>query len=68
MSEEIKDATQAMDIASKAVQKAGIMFSFINSAKKENAYWIVEVVTFTGRYIVRINASTGEVVEFRPVT
>lgn len=65
---EVKDVMQAMDIATKAIQKAGIMYSWIINVKKENAYWIVEVAAFSGRYIVKISASTGEVVEFGSVT
>jgi len=68
MSNEIKDATQAMDIANKTAQKAGIIYWFITGVRKENTYWIVEIAGLSGRYIVRINASTGEVVDFRPVS
>ena len=66
MSNEIKDATQAMDIANKAAQKAGMIYWFITGTKKENTYWVVEITTLSGRYMLRINTSTGEVVDFRP--
>ncbi|MCM8764712.1 MAG: hypothetical protein NC830_05085 [Candidatus Omnitrophica bacterium] len=67
MSSEIKDATQAMDIAHKVVQKAGMILWIVTGARRENTHWIVEVSSLAGRYTVRINALTGEVVEFRPV-
>jgi len=62
---EVKDVMQAMDIATKAVKKAGLMFAWINNVKKEDTYWIVEVAGLVGRYIVKISVPTGEVVEFR---
>jgi hypothetical protein len=65
---EVKDVMQAMDIATKAVKKAGLMFAWINNVKKEDTYWIVEVAGLVGRYIVKISVSTGEVVEFRSAT
>ena len=67
MSDEI-NATRAMDIANQAMQKAGWTYKLITGVRKENTHWIVTVFTLGGGYyIVKINASTGEIVELSTV-
>lgn len=67
MSSQVKDAREAIDIAHKIAQKAGLVFWFVSGAKKENDYWVAQVTTLADIYIVKINALTGEVVEFSPI-
>lgn len=67
MSSEVKEATQAMDIARKAADKAGLVFHQVLSAKRRDGFWLVQLRSLTDRFIVKINALTGEVVEFSPV-
>ena len=64
---EVKEAIQAMDLAQKAASKAGLVYYWVTSARRENGYWVVEVRSLLGSYIVRINALTGEIIEFVPV-
>lgn len=63
MSSEVKGATQAMAIAQNAARAAGLYFIYIYNAKKEDNFWIISMACLPGDYIVKIDASTGEVVE-----
>jgi len=59
----VKDAFAAMDIARQALEKARVVLYSITSARKENNAWLVEASIFFTRYIVRIDANTGDVIE-----
>ena len=64
MTEEIKDAFVAMDYARKALDKAGINFYTIDSVKKEEKVWLVMASGFLTEYTIRIDATTGDILEF----
>jgi len=67
MSDEIKDATQAMDIAQKAMEKAGWTYYMVTGVRMEGSTWIVELSTFGGKFQVTVSATTGDVVDLRQI-
>ncbi len=64
MSGKITDALSAMDYARKAMDKAKILFYTIDSAKKEDSVWLVKAIGLMVKYIIRIDANTGDILEF----
>ena len=66
MSSQVKDVMQAMDIARKAAEKAGLVFYTIISTKRQDVYWLVELSSLIGNFIIKINGINGEVIEFGP--
>ena len=67
MSSEVKEATQAMEIAHEVAKKAGLTYYYIISAKRQDGFWLVQIDTIVRMYVVKINAFTGGVVEFTTV-
>lgn len=67
MSTQVKEVTQAMEMARKAADKAGILYHFVVGVKRQDTFWIVELRSLVGRFVVKINALNGEVVEFSRV-
>jgi len=66
MGNEIKSADGAMDVAKRALDKAGYgSFFMITDAVREDDIWVVRVLTVAGQIAIKIDARTGEVVEFR---
>ena len=66
MSNQVKDAIQAMEIARNAAVKAGLAYNFVISARREGNFWFVQINALLGKFVVKIDISTGEVVEFNP--
>lgn len=66
MSSEVKDATQAMEIARRAAVAAGLTYNIVTEAKRQDPFWFVSIYALFGTFIVKIKASTGEVVELSP--
>lgn len=64
MSSQIRDAIQAIDVAHKVAEKAGLAFYVAESARRQGDYWLVRLVSLLGTYKVKINSLNGEVVEF----
>ena len=67
MSDKIEDATQAMDAAQKAMDKAGWTYYVVTGVRMEDSTWIVEFSSFGGKFQVRVSATTGDVVDLRQI-
>ena len=64
---EVKDVPTAMAIARDIAAKAGLVWTVVTSARKTNGVWVVLLTSFLGNYRVRIDASTGDILEFGSV-
>ena len=69
MDEKPINTEYAMEVAKGVAERAGLplMFTTINSIKKENEEYIVILSTVTNSYKVRINAQTGDVIEWEEI-
>jgi len=66
MDDEVRSAGDAMDVARRALEKAGYgTFFMITDAVREDGTWIVRALTVAGQITIKIRADTGDVVEFR---
>jgi len=62
---EVKDASEAVEIAKNFMAKTGWELSFITDVVLEGDTWTVRALTLYGQMTLKINSKTGEVLEFR---
>jgi len=62
---EVKDASEAVEIAKNFMAKTGWELSLITDVVLEGGTWTVRALTLYGQMTLKIDSKTGEVLEFR---
>lgn len=62
----VKSGADAIEIARKTAEKAGIFpFFSVTEAKKEETKWIVDIRYFSNKYRCVIDATSGDVISWK---
>lgn len=60
----VDTAEQAVEIARKFLETSGQSFNTITGATLEKDVWVVEATTIMGRFMLKIDRSSGAVTEY----
>ena len=62
---EVRDASEAVEIAKNFMARTGWELSYITDVVREGDIWTVRALTLYGQMTLKIDAKTGEVLELR---
>ena len=64
----VESARQAVEIAREFLNASGMTFHLITKAMSQKDTWVIEAITFMGKFMLKIDKSSGEVIEYTQIS